>query len=203
MLTRLLRRLSAVLLAPRCLVCGEPGDRRSRSVRRLPRRPAVERRCLPAMRAAADRPRQHCGQCQYSPPPLHRAPRRPSATPSRSTACCRASSSTATWPPARAGDADAVVAGSRRAPAGTDAGARCTGPACASAATTRRWNWPRPLARAMSPAAVPGSPGAACAPPTAQTELDADARQRNVRDAFGLSRRRVRCPRTWRWSTTS
>ena len=69
MLRRLLRRLSTVLLAPRCLVCAEPGDRGldlcAACHAALPWNLDACRQCgLPL-----SGPGTHCGQCQFSPPP--------------------------------------------------------------------------------------------------------------------------------------
>ena len=69
MLTRLLGRLSAVLLAPRCLVCAEPGDRAmdlcTACRDALPWNAEACRQCG----LAFDGPGSHCGHCRFSPPP--------------------------------------------------------------------------------------------------------------------------------------
>ena len=69
MLTRLLRRLSAVLLAPRCLVCAETGHRGLdlciACCDALPWNVHACRQCGLSLTG----PGSHCGQCQFSPPP--------------------------------------------------------------------------------------------------------------------------------------
>lgn len=69
MLRRLLRRISTVLLAPRCLVCAEPGDRGldlcAACHADLPWNLDACRQCGLALGC----PGTHCGQCQFSPPP--------------------------------------------------------------------------------------------------------------------------------------
>ena len=69
MLRCLLRRLSTVLLAPRCLVCAEPGDQGmdlcAACHAALPWNLDACRQCGLALTG----PGTHCGQCQFSPPP--------------------------------------------------------------------------------------------------------------------------------------
>jgi len=64
-----MRRLSTVLLAPRCLVCAEPGDRGldlcAACHAALPWNLDACRQCGLALGG----PGSHCGQCQFSPPP--------------------------------------------------------------------------------------------------------------------------------------
>jgi ComF family protein len=68
MLTRLVRRLSAVLLAPCCLVCAEPGHRGldlcTACCDALPWNVDACRQCGLSLTG----PGSHCGQCQFSPP---------------------------------------------------------------------------------------------------------------------------------------
>jgi ComF family protein len=69
MLARLQRRLSTILLAPRCLVCAEPGhdglDLCVECTAALPWNLDACRQCGLALDGSAS----HCGPCQFTPPP--------------------------------------------------------------------------------------------------------------------------------------
>ena len=185
MLRRLLRRLSPVLLAPRCLVCAEAGeaacDLCAACRAALPWNRDACRQCALALTG----PGTHCGAVPCSPPPYTRdagglslrLPGRPPAAPlqvPRRPGRGRLLATLMQWPldPARA-------------PARIDAGAAASHPPArarlrpgAGAGTA--------LARGMRLPLCRESPRAARAPRSAQTELGAAERQRNLRDAFGL-----------------
>ena len=176
--------------------------RRPRPVRRLPRRAALAGR-----RPAGDVPCRcpqagQCGQCLQAPPPLddvhavfdyafpldrllprlkfHRdlaAGRRAGAVHGRTG-----------WPTCRGPDALIPIPLHR---------ARLR-----SRGYDQALELARPLARALRPAAAGRCVAAKRRRPTAQSRLDADARQRNLRGAFDVVSAASSCRRTSCWSTT-
>ena len=186
-------RLIDRLWPPRCLVCGERGQAQRDLCRRLREVAALEPQRLPALRdAAAGVRRRRRGRGLRRLPAAsaaagagaRRLRLRPSARPP--AAALQVPRRPGGRTPAGAARARCL----RRLPTGRTrcSPCRCTAPACARAATTRRWNW-RGRWRARCAFRCADDVLLRAARHRAAVRLDAPQRRRNLRGAFAVARR--------------